>query len=73
MKSPKSIFFMLKKSGKKTTFPAIKLKSKFALPNSIDIRARTITVERQEDHRLSRFRTHFFGFAKSEGSHLAYT
>ncbi|RLN88956.1 hypothetical protein BBJ28_00007816 [Nothophytophthora sp. Chile5] len=62
-----ALFFAKKKRDEKTTYPDMKFKSKFALSNTIEIRARSIkTVQRNGQDQI-RFHQTFFGLKPDEG------
>ncbi|RLN88263.1 hypothetical protein BBJ28_00008933 [Nothophytophthora sp. Chile5] len=67
VKSSLALFFAKKKRDEKTTYPDMKFKSKIALSNTIEIRARSIkTVQRNGQDQI-RFHQTFFGLKPDEG------
>ncbi|RLN92374.1 hypothetical protein BBJ28_00025699 [Nothophytophthora sp. Chile5] len=69
VKSSLALYFALRKKEKKTSFPELKFKSKFAPSNSIEIGSRGVTVVHGEKDYV-RFHPTFFGFGKSDGVEL---
>ncbi|RLN86261.1 hypothetical protein BBJ28_00020769 [Nothophytophthora sp. Chile5] len=69
VKSSLALYFALRKKEKKTSFPELKFKSKFAPSNTIEIRSRGATVVHGEKDYV-RFHPTFFWFGKSDGIEL---
>ncbi|RLN90125.1 hypothetical protein BBJ28_00025758 [Nothophytophthora sp. Chile5] len=69
VKSSLALYFALRKKEKKTSFPGLTFKSKFAPSNTIEIRSRGVTVVHGEKDYV-RFHPTFFGFGKSDGIEL---
>ncbi|RLN72391.1 hypothetical protein BBJ28_00019130 [Nothophytophthora sp. Chile5] len=69
VKSSLALYFALRKKEKKTSFPELKFKSKFAPSNSIEIGSRGVTVVHREKDYV-RFHPTVFGSGKSDGIEL---
>ncbi|RLN71817.1 hypothetical protein BBJ29_004858 [Phytophthora kernoviae] len=73
VKSSLALFFELKEKDKKTTFPELKFKSKFARSNSIELRSRSCKVVHKNGKDYLRFHSTFFSFGKRDGIALRET